>query len=135
MAQQELWGGTAERSVDGVAYTKIAGVKSVTVPTIKSQKRDRTSLDTVGNAKEFGKGRTEYGEFTMECFSSKAGITAAIADQARDYTWLRITLSDGTKYSAKCIVDYEVTGTDLENDAMLKLTGTVSGDVTAEVAA
>lgn len=131
---QELWGGTASRSVDGLQWTPIADVKSVTVPTIKTEIRNRTSLSTVGNSKEFGKGRTENGDFTIECFATKAGMTAAIADAGRAFTWLKLALADGTIFSAKCIVNWEVTE-DIEGDSMIKLIGSVSGEVTVTVGA
>ena len=126
---QELWGGIVSRSVDGTVWTTIPDVKSVTVPTIKWAKRDRTSLSTSGDGREYGKGRREYGEFVIEVFATKAALTAAIADGARANTWLKVALVDGSIFSAKCIIDWELP-LDIDGDSVLKMTGTVSGDVT-----
>ncbi|MBE3637465.1 phage tail protein [Mangrovicoccus algicola] len=124
----ELWGGTVERSADGTVWTPLARVTAVTVPPVTKNFRDRTSMDSPAKVREYGSGFADTGDVTIRQFYSSSAMTAARADEARDAgTHYRIELSDGSVFTLLALVTAELEGLETDADAMITISGKVSG--------
>lgn len=87
------YGGTVERSADGVTYTAIPEVKGIAVPTITTEYPEVTNLDSPDGFREYIKGLKDPGEITLTCGYTPAGMTQQLADQALpDAAYYRVTL-------------------------------------------
>ncbi|WP_108263291.1 phage tail protein [Mangrovicoccus ximenensis] len=126
----ELWGGTVERSADGTngSWTPVAKVTAVTVPPVTKTFRDRTSMDSPDKVREYGTGFSDTGDVTIRQFYSSAAYAVAREDEARDGgTYYRIALDDGSVFTLLAIVTAELEGLELDADAMITISGKVSG--------
>lgn len=133
----ELFGGTVERGgADGAAWSVVAKVKSVTVPKMEKNIRDRTTLDSTGGYKEFGEGGLrDPGQFEVQCLYTSQGAIDARADEARKAgTHYRITLENGDLIQFKSLVTVDIQ-LPFDEDGMIVLAGQSTGPVTFTPAA
>ncbi|MGI3166003.1 hypothetical protein [Pseudooceanicola sp. 200-1SW] len=129
--EDELWGGSVERSADGVTYTPIAMVTGVTVPTLTKNTRQRTTLDSPAKIHEYGEGFAEPGDLSISCLYTEAGYVAAKADEARaGGTYYRIILAGGGSWDCHMITPVVETGglDQLDSDATFTISGKTSGE-------
>lgn len=129
--ETELWGGSVERSADGLTYTSVAMVTGVSVPTLTKNTRQRTTLDSPSKIHEYGEGFAEPGDLSISCIYSSAGFTAAKEDEARaGGTYYRITLANGDAFDCHMITPVVETGglDSLDADATFTISGKTSGE-------
>lgn len=62
---------TVKWSADGSNPQPVPGCKTVGIPEVSQEYRDRTSLDSPDRFKEYGLGMKDTGELTLSCFYSK----------------------------------------------------------------
>ncbi|EBA11793.1 phage tail tube protein [Roseobacter sp. CCS2] len=90
------WGGTLERSTDGIAYTAVPRVRGLVLPKVTTEYQDVTSLDSPERFREYIKGLKDIGEVSVVCGYTRAGFQAWALDEARDAaTFYRGTLANG----------------------------------------
>lgn len=128
---------TIEWSADGATWAEIPGCKTVGIPEVSEEYRDRTSLDTVNGHKEFGPGLKDAGEVSLNCFYSKELYSQAAAyNAARKPVHFRVTLpavtgqSAGDTFAYKAYVNPSVPSTDVDGDLMTTLKLRTTGGVT-----
>ncbi|PJE26813.1 hypothetical protein SAMN06297129_2983 [Pseudooceanicola antarcticus] len=129
--ETELFGGSVERSEDGVTFTPVAKVTGVSVPTLTKNTRQRTTLDSPSKIHEYGEGFAEPGDLSISCLYDRAGFVAAKADEARaGGTFYRITLENGDTFDCLMITPVvEVSGLDqLDADATFTISGKTTGE-------
>lgn len=81
--QRILFGGKIEKSAtSGGTYTRILGVKSLTLPKITVEYQDATSLDSPNGFREFVSGLKDVENITLNCGYVSATMDAALDDQA-----------------------------------------------------
>lgn len=129
--ETELYGGTVERSADGLTFTPVALVTGVSVPTLTRATRQRTTLDSPSKIHEYGEGFADPGDLSISCLYSSAGFAAAKEDEGRaGGTYYRITLENGDIFDCLVITPVvEVGGIDqIDSDATLTISGKTSGE-------
>ncbi|WP_172332497.1 phage tail tube protein [Mangrovicoccus sp. HB161399] len=132
----ELWGGTVERSADGTVWSDVEKVTGVTVPAITKTFRDRTSMDTASKVREYGGGFADTGEASITAFFTAAGFAKAKEDEDRaDGTYYRVTLDDGSAFTFLAIVTASLDSLEMDADAMITISGKVSGEIAYTAAA
>lgn len=90
------WGGTLERSDDGVTYTAVPRVRGLVLPKPTQEWVDVTSLDSPNGFREHIPGLQDIGEVTVTCGYTRDGYQAWITDeQATTATYYRGTLANG----------------------------------------
>ena len=95
------YGGSVERSADGVTYTEIPEVKGIAVPSITTEYPEVTSLDSPDGFREYIKGLKDPGEITLTAGYTPAGMTQQLADQAlAAAAYYRVTLRAAPSQSA-----------------------------------
>jgi predicted secreted protein len=92
MGQRPISGvGTKFRKWDGVQWTDVAQVMSITGPGLTKETIDVTNLDSVGGYREFIGSFRDGGDVALNMNYTRAGFDAMKAD-----------------YDAECPVDYEI---------------------------
>lgn len=90
------WGGTLERSPDGIAYTEVPRVRGLVLPKVTTEYQDVTSLDSPERFREYIKGLKDIGEVSIVCGYTREGYQAWAADEASDDpVYYRGTLANG----------------------------------------
>lgn len=131
---QEFFGGSIERSVDGVAFTAVALVRGVKVPEMSVDMQDITTNDNASRVKTYRPKFADPGELSITCKSNDAGLAAAYADQARTLagsaTHYRVTLPSGARW------DFETFPTvtppewsEVDDELQFTIKGKCSGEI------
>lgn len=120
--------------VDG-NYEVIVGCKTVGIPELSPEYRDRTSLDSPGRFKEYGVGLTDVSEVTLSCFYS-----AELYEKAQTYkasevpVYFRVKLppvpgvqTTGDTFVYTALVNPSVPAVDQDGDLMIDLKLRTSG--------
>ena len=130
---------TVEWSADGVDgnYVEIVGCKTVGIPEVSQDYRDRTSLDSPAGFKEFGPGLKDAGELTLSCFYSVALYKlAALYNAARKPVYFRVIFPavdpqvSGDQFVYQAYVNPSVPSVDGDGDLMTDLKLRTTGAVT-----
>ncbi|MEE2634092.1 MAG: hypothetical protein VX940_07290 [Pseudomonadota bacterium] len=127
-----------EWSVDGVDgnFAVIKGCKTIGIPEVDQEYRDRTSLDSPGRFKEWGLGLKDGGEITLNCFySTELYKQAAAYNAAGKPVFFRAKLpagegqSTGDLFAYKAYVVPTIPTTDQDGDLMTDLKLRTTGAV------
>ena len=117
-------------SPDGAegSFAVIPGCKTVGIPEVSQEYRDRTSLDSPGRFKEYGTGLKDVGELTLSCFYSTELYEQASAHNAADRAvHFRVVLpqmagqSAGDTFAYRAFVNPTIPAVDQDGDLMTDL--------------
>lgn len=87
------YGGSLERSDDGVTFTRIPEVSGIAIPQTTTEYQDVTSLDSEGGFREYIKGLKDAGEVTVPMRYTADGYEQMVEDQnAADAIYYRATM-------------------------------------------
>jgi hypothetical protein len=114
--------------VDG-NYAVITGCKTVGIPEVSQEYRDRTSLDSPGRFKQYGTGLKDTSELTLACFYSTALYEKALAfNAAGKPVFFRVKLppveglqTTGDVFKYQALVNPSNPATDQDGDLMTDL--------------
>lgn len=76
------YGGTVERSVDGVTWTVIPRCKGIAIPSVETEYVEVTSLDSPDGFREYIKGLRDAGVIALSAGYTADGYEQQLADQA-----------------------------------------------------
>ncbi|AUQ93862.1 hypothetical protein VWZ88_15880 [Phaeobacter sp. JH20_36] len=118
-----------EWSEDGATWAEVPGCKTIAIPKVTTETRDRTSLSSPGRFREWGRGMKDTSEVTLNCFYHPDLQEKAIGyDNANKLVHFRVQLppieglqSTGDKFQYVAFVTPGVPDTDFDNDLMLAL--------------
>lgn len=117
-----------EWSADGITFAKIPGCKTVAIPEITTEYRDRTSLASPGRMKEYGPGLSDTAEITLSCFYSKELYAQASAYKAAGVpVHFKVTLPigagqmTGDAFQYRGYINPTLPSTDHDGDLMLDM--------------
>lgn len=121
--------------VDG-NYVVIKGCKTVGIPEVSQEYRDRTSLDSPGRSKEYGLGLKDTGELTLSCFYSAQLYEQALTFNASNNpVFFRVKLpamegqASGDVFKYKAFITPSNPAVDQEGDLMTDLKLRPTGEV------
>ncbi|TDK51138.1 hypothetical protein [Antarcticimicrobium luteum] len=130
---------TVEWSLDDVDlnFAPIPGIDTVFIPEVTQEWRDRTTLNTPGRFKQYGKGLKDTSEGTIGCFYSKELWEQAAAMSAQETPiYIRVTFppdpdqtaGDVFKYATHIIPSLPSTDKngDMRTDLKLRPTGAIA---------
>ena len=128
--ETELWGGTVERSADGVSWTPVAKVIGVGLPKLTKNMRQVTNLDTPSRVHEYREGFADTGDLTIRAFYTEAGYVAAKTDEAAAAgTHYRVTPANGESFTFLCFPTVQITDTDaVDTEWKIEITGKTTGE-------
>lgn len=118
-------------------YEIIPGCKTVGIPELSPDYRDRTSLDSPGRFKEYGVGLTDVSEVTLSCFYSAELYEKALQFKNSEVpVYIRVKLppvagvqTTGDTFVYTALVNPSVPSVDQDGDLMtdikLRTTGAV----------
>lgn len=94
MSEQIIsYGGTMERSVDGTAWVAIPEALGIQVPTVETEYKDITSLDSPGGFREWLPGLKDGGVITVPAGYTADGYQQQVTDNlSQDPIYYRATL-------------------------------------------
>ncbi|SPJ27624.1 hypothetical protein [Falsiruegeria mediterranea] len=123
-------------ATEGGPYTTIKGCKTVGIPEVTPEYRDRTSLDSPGRSKEYGPGLEDTSELTLSCYYSQALYEEAAAFKAsRKPVFFEVQLppetgsGTGDKFEYKAFVTPSLPTTDYDGDLMTDLKLRPTGEI------
>lgn len=129
---KEFFGGEVSRSVDGITFTKIDGVKGVKVPDISLDMKTRKSLDSPERVLRKRPGFADPGDFEITVYNDEGNLDAAYSDQTRTLsgasTFYRVAFGSGTKWEFESYptVTAPAPG-EVDDDLEFTIKGAVSG--------
>lgn len=139
MASKQItaFGAIVERSIDGVAFTKIPECKGIAVPTVETDYQDATSLDSPNGFREYVPGLKDAGVISVPCGYTVDGYEQQLADAAvGEPIYYRTTLKKAPGQTAGDVFTFrgfptpQVEGNDVGALVGMTISIRTTGDVT-----